>query len=488
VALVPFSHSLCFIVALAVGAASAGADGWPVAHGNPANTSYQNVVTAPALTPIKAISDLGTFADGMSPIVSAQGNVFLATREGNIIALRSDGTPWWNHQLPYEWSIRSAPAVTSRGELFVLASHSVNDHRSSTTEKLIESQLLAFADGGALLFQIPLPRRGTGGISTAPLNIVRDPGGFESVVFPIQYLFPGGGYYQELWLMAYNRFGVVEGEVKVAGTRGNIGTADYHYGYPIDIDGSADGLPRYQRPLHAVAVPHGDGLDPSIVVVNDEMGSVARYRFTGRYGDGFTEIERWKQGGKDPAISAPVVALNGAVLFSRPHDVLILQTDGTDQRRKVSEAGRAPPAVLPNGRILDCTGNYLQEAGGGTPIPISPNLASPTATRSYLYNAEYDHLTTYRLDDFAVVATYDWELGGRQQVAVGPLGHLYALTFKTFYIFPPDPHVATGTNIGPGGVAGATTEPGSAGTNSGNAITTGTFNPVILTQPGVTNP
>ena len=46
VALVPFSHAMGFITALLLGAAGVAADGWPVAHGNPANTSYQNVVTA----------------------------------------------------------------------------------------------------------------------------------------------------------------------------------------------------------------------------------------------------------------------------------------------------------------------------------------------------------------------------------------------------------------------------------------------------------
>ncbi|WP_459857881.1 hypothetical protein [Dongia sp. agr-C8] len=487
-ALVLLSRAMAFITALMLGAAGATADGWPVAHGNPANTSYQNVVTAPAATPVKVMNALGTFADGMTPIISAQGNVFLATREGNIIALRSDGTPWWSFQLPYEWSVRSTPAVTSRGELFVLASRIVNDHRSSTTEKRIESQLLGFADGGTLLFQITLPRRGTGGISTAPLNIVRDPGGFESVVFPIQYIFPGGGYYQELWLMAYNRFGVVEGQVKVADTHGTMETADLRYGYHFFINLEPDGIPHYQRPMHAVAVPHGDGLDPSIVVVNDEMGSVARYRFTGRYGDGFTEIERWQQGGKDPAVSAPVVALNGAVLFNRLHDVLVLQTDGTDQLRKLSgDPGRAPPAVLPNGRVLHASGNELQEAGGG-PLVSNSTYDSPTATRSYIYSAEMSRLATYRLDDLSLVASYEWDLGGRQQPAVGPLGHIYALTFNAFYIFPPDANVATGTNIGPGGVAGATTEPGSAGAAPNSVIKTGTFNPAILTQPGVTNP
>src|SRR5262245_55347188 len=72
-------------------AASAGADGWPVAHGNPANTSDQDVTTAPAVAPLKVMSGLGTFADAIAPIVSAQGNVFLGTMQGKVIALRSDG-------------------------------------------------------------------------------------------------------------------------------------------------------------------------------------------------------------------------------------------------------------------------------------------------------------------------------------------------------------------------------------------------------------
>src|SRR5687768_5013978 len=53
------------IIGSALSAGRAAADGWPVAHGNPANTSHQNIVTAPAISPLRVIDDLGTFADGI---------------------------------------------------------------------------------------------------------------------------------------------------------------------------------------------------------------------------------------------------------------------------------------------------------------------------------------------------------------------------------------------------------------------------------------
>jgi hypothetical protein len=443
-----------------LGAASAAADGWPVAHGNPANINYQNVLTAPAQVPLKVMGDLGTFADGISPIVSAQGNVFLATREGKVIALRPDGTRWWDYQIPSRFEVHSTPAVTSRGELFVLASRRVTDHRETQDVKRIDSLFLAFADGGALLYQVTVPAQGSrGGISTAPLNIVRGPADTEAVVFPMRYVY-SEGYYQELWLLAYDRFGLVEAAVKVGSEHGSMSSENgFEFGHGFSISGEGEGLPAFQPPLNGVAVPHGSGLDSSVVVVNDDMGSVARYRFTGRFAEGFTEIERWKQGERYPAISAPVVALNGAVLFNRPHDVLILQTDGTDALRQLRYEGYAPPAVLPNGRIIHTSQNGLEEAGGAAGPENTRSSVSPTASRNYLYSSENFRLATYRIEDLALVATYDWEFGGRQQPVLGPLGHLYALTFDTFYIFPPNPNVATGTNIGPGGVGGAKTEP-----------------------------
>ncbi|WP_303980186.1 hypothetical protein [Dongia mobilis] len=494
VAISTFANPLRFLAPIAiVGGAlwtgTAAADGWPVAHGNPANTSYQDVVTAPARTPSNILNDLGTFADGISPIVSAQGNVFLGNLEGRIFALRSDGTRWWDYQMESGWSVRSTPALNSRGELFLLASRTVNDHRGSATVKRIQSLLLAFADGGRLLYQVQLPTRGLGGISTAPLNIVRGPANTEVVVFPMRYAF-SEGYYQQLWLLAYGINGVVEAEVKVADEHGTIsGEEGFQWGHGFNIPGDPNALPTYQPPVPGVAVPHGNGLDPSIVVVNDDMGSVARYRFTGRFADGFAEIERWTQGEKDPAISAPVVALNGAVLFNRPRDVLILQTDGTDAQRKVKYEGYASPAVLPNGRIIHESGSTLQEAGGGTVIKTGSSYVSPTATRNHVYVAEYGRLATYRIDDLSLVESYAWEFGGRQQPVIGPLGHIYALNFNKLYIFPPDSNVATATNIGPGGVAGTSVDQGGdTGSGTRTQPMTGTFNPAILTQPQDTAP
>jgi hypothetical protein len=475
------------VPAIVFGALTAGpatADGWPVAHGNPANTSIQNVVTGPATAPLRVVESLGTFADGLSPIVSKDGNVFLGTQQGKVIALRADGTRWWEYQMEAGWVVRSAPAVNSRGELFVLASRVVKDHRGELTVTRIDSRLLGFAEGGALLFQASVPLRGRGGISTAPLNLVRGPANEEFVVFPLRYV-SEDGYFNEVRLLAFSRFGVVEGDVRVGSRFGSIGNDPWWgVGFEVDFDRDPNALPPFQPPLLGAAVPQGEGLDASVVVVNDGIGSVARYRFGGRFAGGFTEIARWKQGSRDPAVSAPVVALNGAVLFNRPRDVLILQTDGTDQRRKISRYTEAAPAVLPNGRII--TGR-VEEAGGAAGPEQAGSLVSPSASRNYLYVAGEDSLATYGLEDLAPVANFAWQHGGRCQPAIGPLGHVYALTYDKLHIFPPSPSVATGTNIAPGGVAGAATEPGSSGAGAPATQQPGNFefNPAILSQPGV---
>jgi len=436
--------------------AGAVGEGWSVSHGNPAGTSYRNVVTAPAVTPLRVVSGLGTFADGISAIVSSEGNVFLGTREGKVIALRANGAFWWEHQLASGWSVQSTPAVNSRGELFVLASRRVTDHRDGVAVKHIEMQLLAFNDGGGLRYQATVPARGNrGGFSTAPLNIVRGPADTEAVVFPVLYLF-SEGYYRQLWIMAYDRFGVLEAQAQVADRRGTMTNFnDWGVSFEFGLDGDPNDLPeRFQPPLHGVAVPYGNGLDSSIVVVNDGLGSVARYRFSGRFVDGFTETERWVQGERDPATSPPVVALNGAVLFDRPSDVLILQTDGGDQRRSVDASSEIRPAVFPNGRIIHAALRRLQEAGGGPKVDSGTSFVSPTASRNHLYRAELERLATYRIGDLSLAATFAWRFGGRHQPALGPLGHIYALTYNQLYIFPPDPSVAAGTHIGPGGVGG----------------------------------
>ena len=220
-------------------------------------------------------------------------------------------------------------------------------------------------------------------------------------------------------------------------------------------------------------MPQGPGLDPSLVSINDTLGHIVRYRFTG---DNFTEINRRSD---EEAVSGPVVALNGVDLYSRYNDVTILQLDGTIQRRSATGPIAAPPAVRPNGVIIAPFYRGVAEADGAALEAGSEARVSPTITQNHLYVSSMNGLITYNINGLNEVARYVWENGGRQQPAIGPNGEVYAVANNKLHVF-----IAGVTGNQPTEVSTGVVGPLDNGVDAGAAVS-GTPNAISL--PGNAN-
>lgn len=464
-----FSRSVACAVALLATTAltpaalisSALADGWPVAHGNTANTSFADRMSAAAVTPLRVVSGIGSIADGSAPVISTSGKVYLANQQGKVMGFYPDGTKYWEVDLGSGWAVNAAPALSDFNVLFLLATRKYTDHTVTPAQLRIDTDLISISEDGRLLFRTALPKHGFGVIPTAPLNFARGPDGQQVLVFPARYAYPGGN--QIVRLFAYslvNRTNpladviVSEHHAEITGENG------WSFGHGFNVTTGPDTIPRFERPFvepaPGAAVPEGPGLDPGLVSINDTMGHIVRYRFTG---DGFTELNRRSD---DQAVSGPVVALNGVDLYSRYHDVTILQLDGTIQRRSATAPIAATPAVRPNGVVIAPFYHGVAETGG-TPLEAgSEARVSPTITRNHLYVSSLQGLITYNINGLNEVARYPWANGGRQQPAIGPNGEVYAIADNKLHVF-----VAGVTGNQPGNVATGVTGPLDNGIDAG---------------------
>lgn len=420
---------------------SALADGWPVAHGDTANANFVDRVSAPALSPLRIVDGLGSFADGTVPVVASSGKVFLANQQGKVMAFHPDGTKLWQVDLGTGWSVTSNPALSDFDVLFLLATRQYTDHRVEPAVERFDTELISVSEDGRVLFRTALPKNGQGVIPTAPLNFVRGPDGRQALVFPARYSYAGGN--QATHLFVYDLVARSAPIADVTVTQKQVPMTGHYsawfgHGFNVHVgpsDHPGDFERPFLKPAPGAAVPQGPGannggLDPSLVTINDTLGNLVRYRYTG---EALVELERRGDG---DAVSGPAVARNGVVLYARYKDITILQLDGTKQLRATDAASGALPAVRPDGRVLAPIKRGVSEAGAGRAVDSgSESGVAPVMTRNHLYLAGKLGLVTYRSDDLQEVARYPWVNGGRQQPAIGPNGEVYAVADNKLHVF-----------------------------------------------------
>ena len=86
----------------------------------------------PATFPIE-----GTYAPLTGPVVTGDGTVLLASREGKVTARHPDGRPFWEHQLPSGQMISTAPVVGGDGSIYVVGHWQARDHRGGVPVGLV---------------------------------------------------------------------------------------------------------------------------------------------------------------------------------------------------------------------------------------------------------------------------------------------------------------------------------------------------------------
>ncbi len=433
---------LVLILALAPFAARpAGAQGWPSAHANPANTNGYDIATSPAQAPAATVGGLGSFADGYAPVIGADGTIYLANQQGRIMAFAPNGQKKWERELGGGFGVSSTPVIASNGNLYVLSSRRIVDHRVQPPVRRIESEFNGFTAGGGFLFHFPVPQHFDGGISTAPLNILRAPNGEELVIFPM--LFTGDpSPTRSARLYAYSLTGGLRVEQKMS-----VFTPEQSSGmdFPFSIDfGGGFSAPQYgaeyrfpdkvELPLPGVAVMPAGSPTPAAVIVPDGMHAIIAYQF-----DGTAFVEQWRLDLEAPTdiLSTPMIGPNGDTKYVGYPGLQSLNTLG--RFTSISDFNAllaATPTQAPNGRFIAVTRDEGVIAYQINTKLNSDSIVSAAAARDFVYVASYFKLFTLRADNLQIVSAFDWQNGGRVAPAIGPNGEVVAVAGGTLYIFP----------------------------------------------------
>lgn len=459
-------------------------DGWPVSRGNPAATGSINIDTSAAQLAQSYRYDIGTFADGCGPVVGSDGRVVLANQQGKIMVTEAGGNNVWERQLNAGYTIRSTPAIASNGNVYVLSSHIYTDHRVTPAVKRWDVEINGFDPGGGWLFRYPVPAPSGGAIPTAPLNIMRAPDGAELIVFPIRYR-PPASTATILHLYAYTLTGSLAAHVSVSSLvtpiEGGMSGASGGPTPPAPLDYGGGRSQPISLPVPGVAVRPDD---PTVVVLNDGISRIVSYRY-----DGTTFQELWRVDRED-ALSAPAIKGSETTLFNGGAHFLGFNAVGQINRAGDILGSYAPPTLVPTGAVLFI--NRLRRmlvAGGGQYDIGGDSIASPVASRNFIYISSVRGLVSYRASDLQFVSIYDWpngDRGGRSEPVIGPTGFIYAIAGNKLYTFFPNTGPANRTNVGTGGVVGGAVGGNDAGDTGKPKPMKNTLNPAILTAPQAT--
>lgn len=438
------------------------ATAWERAHGDGANLNFENVATAPAGSNSTQVTGLGTFALGAGPVVAADGTVYLGNQEGEVIALRADGTPYWRRKIAGHQTIVASPAIGANGIVYVVGISRVTDHRVDPPVETLESSLHRFTASGGYIGDTPFPRHDFGGGAGAPPNIWRFQGK-EMVLVPATYRRKVVSTI-DVRLIGFSPDGPVVADQIVTsitpdlfGGNGNpdwqnIGCALTFYALCIGQNFDRSGEPPTYPAGVGVFTFAGGGTP--IVLASDHLHDVAGYAFS----DG-AFVELFREHSKDLfMLTAPAIPPDGHAIIGA-EDVTI---DDYGAPRHSGEGGAvftgpnlnkvapikkigaisATPTRLADGRVV-----LLSRYGKLTVLQdnkvamsgelIGQSLVSPAASQTHVFVSMSGALLTLDAGTLTEVSRVNWSGGGESQPAIGPQGHVYAIASNILHVFPP---------------------------------------------------
>lgn len=429
---------------------------WEHPHGDSANRSFANVVTAPAGAGSLSVPGLGTFASGSGPVIAPDGTVYIGTREGRLIALRADGSELWARELPALQGIVSSPVVGGDGSIYVVAmSMPVRDHREGRTVVVYRARLYKFAPSGERLWDIAFPegRNPTlpyyGPRLTGPPNTWRF-GADEYVLVPAMYRSFGREYH----VIAFPTQGGDPIGTRVSYIPDQI-TADPDFQWwnwwEVKFEHGVIPDPIALPGLPPVAIYIFPGGSTPWIMVSDRMHDVVGLTFDPQRG--FRELFRVRDVNRS-MLSAPSVlpdahtALGtntGEVVFVGPNQSQLSPvnafggtTDPEYAARIFASLTRIADPMLSvtvglNGELALLRLNailYRADVGGASVVP-------PAASRTHVFVSTSDALITLNSDVRTELRRFPWIGGGTSPPAIGPSGRVYAIASNILFIFPP---------------------------------------------------
>jgi hypothetical protein len=450
------------IAILAFAATAMPAAAWERPHGDGANLNFANVVTNPAVSAAQTVSGIGTIPLGAGPVIAGDGTVYLANKQGEVIAIHADGTPYWRRKISTRQSIVASPAIGADGTIYVIGTSHATDHRVEPPVIRHDSSLHRFTASGGYLGASPFPQHDLGGAAIAPPNIWRFQGR-EMVVAPATYQRKLISTY-DVRLIGFDPGGSVIADQIVStvvpelfGGNGQPAWANVVCG--LTLIGCLLGK-GFERSGELPSAADGAGIftfaggGTPFVVISDGLHDVAGYTFsggafvesfrvhdTGRFmrsaptilPDGHTIIG--VQGVKTDNNGAPVGSGGGGAVFTGPNFNKAPAIGGTSPLY-------ATPTRLADGRVLllgysgDLTVLRNNAVADRLSMP-GTSMVSPAASQSHVFIATSEAFITLDAGSLAEVSRVAWTGGGTSQPAIGPKGHVYAVEGETLHVFAP---------------------------------------------------
>ena len=439
-----FRFCLAFTLALLC---DNGAVAWESAHGDRDNSGFVNVTTAPAGAGSISVPGLGAFSPGAGPVIAPDGTVYLATRQGKLIALDADGKLLWFNPFIQGQSVVASPAVGSDGSIYVIGVSRKRDPSGDPSKVTINSTLHRFAKSGALLAQISFPAHGgMGPAAASPPNVLNVDGG-DVIIVPTLYAATPKSR-PMVRLIAFTPEGQVLDDAVVRPLAADV-TGSVDWGPLVDIIPHANYTPPKANdlmdvpPMPGVAIGIDSGAP--LVAVSDHEKELVGYRFANGL---FTEVFRKRQGFfvRTPPVISGTRVLIGLQETGDPKTIggLFSTTFSANRSTKIDniQATHASPTRLADGRIvLVGTRGQVTVIDGnkvvGTKSSPGRSMASAAASRTHFFVSSEDAFTTFDAKTLAEVSRVDWVGGGLHPPAIGPKGHVYAIASNILFVFPP---------------------------------------------------
>jgi hypothetical protein len=414
------------------------------------NTGFVAVPTQPAGAGSVSVPSLGTFAPLAGPTIGPDGTVFLGTREGKVIALRADGSEFWNRQLEGHLGISTPPAVGSDGSVYVVGHMTYRDHRTNPPGPGGSAKVYRFTPGGgappSANTQFPHHTRGPT-IVGAP-SVWRF-GTDEAVLVPAIYPTVGG---YELHLLAFSPDGGIMAEWILYLSAGDVmeGGSWEALFESIGIGGFDHGAlsPPAPVPFPGVATAtNPQGGTPAIVLINRYNNQTIGFRFcvgpSCSPTPGFIELYRTDHAPRQLLSSAvilpdwhSVVGTDDGVVFSGP------SLASRPPVRGLSEIYATPTVAADNRLLVVSRGAEVIALGDNNAVlsrlPLTgATIARPAASTTHVFVATTDGFYTLDAAGGSVVFRFPWVNGGIWSPAIGPGGQVYAMAANILFVFPP---------------------------------------------------
>jgi len=419
---------------------------------------FVDVVTPPAGGHSLPVAELGTFAPGVGPVIGSDGTVVLGTLEGKVIALHANGSAFWNRLLPPDshQQIKTAAAIGRDQSVYVVGTYNatVNDHRGGITETVdVHFATLYWftAGGGAPVgnsIGFPEVRQGRvpgmyGPRFTGAPSIWQS-GNDEVVMVPAWYHTIGG---DELHVVAFPKSGTPITQ-KVAEWNGGDVTGGFDWNsLPGGFDhGAAGSLEHSAMPALGIVVDPQQGALPFVMVTNRFQNQIVGYTFEAGSSGGPEPhfLERFRTSHAPHALlSAPTplpdgrtaVATDRGVVFSGPNLSAVPPVTGF--------SAFAAPTVAADGRALIATLDHsvigIRDHAIISRLLVEGDSAvQAAASRTHVFVSTTGGLLTLDATAESEVLRFPWVSGGGiSPPAIGPDGHVYAMTSNILLVFPP---------------------------------------------------